>query len=83
MSAQLAKLDTALIRNTLTYTRGRPYSESRAYGRRIKFWMGPKPLNGDIAKCTELLKNAFGERFIKCSQLSTYEFEVQLKAFTQ
>lgn len=81
MSVTLAKQDTATIRKVLNYTAGRPYSEKRAYGRRIKFWLSQVPLNGNIVEVTKKLKEAFGDRFIDCSTYNCYgsSFEVRLR----
>lgn len=83
MSVTLAKQDTATIRKALNYTDGRPYSEKRAYGRRVKFWYGKAPLNGNIAKTVAALKEAFGDRFIDCGSFAGpyggIDFEVKLR----
>lgn len=81
MSVILAKQDTATIRKALGWLGGRPYSEKRSYGRRIKFWWTESP--GDMAEISAKLKVAFGDRFIRCGMIngmfSPNDFEVQLK----
>lgn len=60
MTIAQAKQDTATIRKVLNYTGGRPYSEKRSYGRRVKFWWTDSPACG-VQTATELLKEAFGD----------------------
>ena len=80
-SIKLAKADTALIRQTLNYNTDRytrVFSESRKYGRRVKFWWGCAP--GALTEVTAKLREAFGDRFIDCYYYNR-NFEVQLKPF--
>jgi hypothetical protein len=81
---ELAKQDTIRIRKAINLEEGRPYSENRSYGRRVKFWCVCRCSKAEIERRTELLKAEFGNRFIECNLLRQERltcFEVKLEGF--